>query len=793
MNEKDHNRSETFIRQDNAVKIQNYLKELNAIKWIHIDKKLPLKQPSFINRTTLDVVIEKQPTFVFFRKDFIFLQVAKAISFLFKNKLLHMNIHPSCIYLLDNNLVKLGGFGNSIFITESVDDEVRQQELRSNLKKSILPKKFFQNESIIPDHSYDVWALGCLYVTMCYGKDQFTSLEPLGGEYAVAEIGKRVDKLRENSIDVMDLSLNLFFFKKVFVDNCVITVEDMIKTCDLRNYLGDFFFMNDYFENGENRYGVYKNDIKEEYFQVKSESDENLQILYLENLENSKRITILKDCENSYSKTMVMYLVYNSDHESIKNALHNEHYILETEKYVIENTDILFYESYPKLSVFKRFAYVLEKRKKFYMLQLLIIFDRLNEKGLFFNEFYEENFCVLSLIKIKICDVDRLNLFSNYESHTSDLNTHLKNRYPTNATPTSLLKWQLAVLLYWLFGDSKTLDESTINELIDTGVAKKGKRISKVVLNVVVTLLRCKTDLNKIRTTFSRSYKNSSHAFFNGTVFTSPFGNYDRIVTLNKLHCKLKKIYFNKIPSPKIIDDRYHQIRMKFAESIHKNQTLMYYRSLTILRDYPNMFNYGHMYQKSTNEMEYRLLIPSQNLPTLATFLNINNTLLVSELHLITHKLLSLLQYYNSHGYIILPPTSSEILINVNNFDAMLIANQKILIMPPNTNKESFDIKLQELYKHNTHTQPLKLDEYYCAPELLENSSINDKTNVWSVATILLEILNRDKVYKKDSSITPKLNKNSMYTPLIKNMLTLVVKDRPSATYVLSKILSFNK
>ena len=109
-----------------------------------------------------------------------FVQICLALQYIHSRKVLHRDIKSSNIFLTGNNTVKLGDFGISRVLTNSVQ-----------AANTVVGTPYYMSPEICQNKPYnfksDVWSLGCVLYELCTLNRAFTADNLLGLVYKIVQ------------------------------------------------------------------------------------------------------------------------------------------------------------------------------------------------------------------------------------------------------------------------------------------------------------------------------------------------------------------------------------------------------------------------------------------------------------------------------------------------------------------------------------------------------------------------------------------------------------------------------
>lgn len=102
-----------------------------------------------------------------------FLQICLALEHVHQRKILHRDLKSQNIFLTSNNTIKLGDFGISKVLENTMDVAMTVQGTPYYMSPEVCQSKPYA-------YSSDVWALGCILYELCTLKHAFQSENLLG-------------------------------------------------------------------------------------------------------------------------------------------------------------------------------------------------------------------------------------------------------------------------------------------------------------------------------------------------------------------------------------------------------------------------------------------------------------------------------------------------------------------------------------------------------------------------------------------------------------------------------------
>ena len=255
-------------------------------------------------------------------------QVCLALQYLHENSIVHRDIKPSNIFLMENNIIKLGDFGLSKYMpihrTQSLVGTFiySAPEILKEIKEVKKIKKEKKRESIkLKDYSYevDIWSLG---VTFC----QIMSLEiPFNNNDDVINNIKRkeifnkekncyIEKIEKKySKEFLDLIDKMMTYEPSQRP----TVEDILQKDIIRERMRSYLKENEFNENEATKainnyiekYGsIGKGDEKSSLFCIKIEdsNEDNLDVSH-----TSLMTDPLKEAKKKYEFVIQLTLINN--------------------------------------------------------------------------------------------------------------------------------------------------------------------------------------------------------------------------------------------------------------------------------------------------------------------------------------------------------------------------------------------------------------------------------------------------------------------------------------------------
>ena len=255
-------------------------------------------------------------------------QVCLALQYLHENSIVHRDIKPSNIFLMENNIIKLGDFGLSKYIpihrTKSLVGTLiySAPEILKEIKEKEKIKKEEKRGSIkLKDYSYevDIWSLGVTFCHIMSLEIPFNSVDDV-----INNVKKETIFNKEKNCYIETIEQK---YSKEFLDLIDImmtyepsqrpTVEDILQKDIIRERMRLYLKENEFNENDAikainnyiEKYGsIGKGDEKSSLFYIKSEdnNEDNLDMSH-----TSCMTDPLKEAKKKYEFVIQLTLINN--------------------------------------------------------------------------------------------------------------------------------------------------------------------------------------------------------------------------------------------------------------------------------------------------------------------------------------------------------------------------------------------------------------------------------------------------------------------------------------------------
>ncbi|CAD8160323.1 unnamed protein product [Paramecium octaurelia] len=143
---------------------------------------------------------------------YIFKEICQAVSYLHSNNTLHRDIKPSNIFVTTQGRVKLGDFGISTQIRQSMTPQTCTKNYRA-------PELFFGLKEY--DHSIDVWSLGCTLIELFTGKMLFNGNSEIEIMSQMAELLGSVNEQNWEGVSQLPMFLEFVYDKQPLLEKVI--------------------------------------------------------------------------------------------------------------------------------------------------------------------------------------------------------------------------------------------------------------------------------------------------------------------------------------------------------------------------------------------------------------------------------------------------------------------------------------------------------------------------------------------------------------------------------------------
>ncbi|CAK80416.1 unnamed protein product (macronuclear) [Paramecium tetraurelia] len=143
---------------------------------------------------------------------YIFKEICQAVSYLHSNNILHRDIKPSNILVTTQGRVKLGDFGISTKIRQSMTPQTCTKNYRA-------PELFFGLKEY--DHSIDIWSLGCTLIELFTGKMLFNGTSEIEIMSQIAELLGSVNEQNWEGVSQLPMFLEFVYDKQPLLDKVI--------------------------------------------------------------------------------------------------------------------------------------------------------------------------------------------------------------------------------------------------------------------------------------------------------------------------------------------------------------------------------------------------------------------------------------------------------------------------------------------------------------------------------------------------------------------------------------------